>query len=218
MRGSDTCIDITSSSSFSSLPLPPSRTFHFFFALVYTTQLLSSPAITVYFSCVCSSVQPSPPPPPESPQPLPTTHQKKETNSSGNTKPTMCILILRSWPTCGHSNITSTDQCMTAMTTPGMTPHQCHHATIHRFTFSISSPNHTSTTTAAADSAAAADDDAEDWPCPVCIEENRRLSLDLLRFEDQGDGHGNGKRVGRRERMGSKSSSGRSSEGSVGRG
>ncbi|KAL9529869.1 hypothetical protein SMMN14_06391 [Sphaerulina musiva] len=127
----------------------------------------------------------------------------------------MCILILRSWPTCGHSNITSTDQCMTAMTTPGMTPHQCHHATIHRFTFSISSPNN-NTTAAAATTAAA--EDAEDWPCPVCIEENRRLSLDLLRFEHEHEGDGHGKRVGRRERMGSKSSSGRSSEGSIGRG
>lgn len=183
--------------------------FSLFFSLVYTTQLLSSPGITVYFSCVCSSVQPPPPPP---------TTQKKRTQLQWQHQPTMCILILRSWPTCGHSNITSTDQCMTAMTTPGMTPHQCHHATIHRFTFSISGPNNNPTTTTAATTAA--DDDAEDWPCPVCIEENRRLSLDLLRFEHEGDshGHGDGKRVGRRERMESKSSSGRSSEGSIGRG
>lgn len=178
--------------------------FSLFFSLVYTTQLLSSPGITVYFSCVCSSVQPPPvqPPPTQKKKPTPVATPK-------HTKPTMCILILRSWPTCGHSNITSTDQCMTAMTTPGMTPHQCHHATIHRFTFSLSSPNNNPNTTSAAD-------DAEDWPCPVCIEENRRLSLDLLRFERESDGHG--KRVGRRERMGSKSSSGRSSEGSIGRG
>lgn len=213
MRGSYTCIDITSSSSFSSLPLPPSRTFHCF-SLVYTTQLLSSPGITVYFSCVCSSVQPPSPPQPTTQKirnQLQWQHQTPK-----HTQPTMCILILRSWPTCGHSNITSTDQCMTAMTTPGMTPHQCHHATIHRFTFSLSSPNKNPTAAAATTTAAA--EDAEDWPCPVCIEENRRLSLDLLRFEDQGDGHGDEKRVGRRERMGSKSSSGRSSEGSVGRG
>lgn len=195
MRGSDICIDITSSSSFSSLPLPPSRTFHCFF-LVYTTQLLSSPGITVLQLClfICTTT---------------TTNSKKRTQlqwqHQNTPKPTMCILILRSWPTCGHSNITSTDQCMTAMTTPGMTPHQCHHATIHRFTFSISGPNNKTV-----------DEDAEDWPCPVCIEENRRLSLDLLRFEHESDSHE--KRVGRRERMGSKSSSGRSSEGSIGRG
>lgn len=180
--------------------------FSLLFSLVYTTQLLSSPAITVYFSCVCSPVQPPPPPP--TTQKIRNQLQWQHKNTP---KPTMCILILRSWPTCGHSNITSTDQCMTAMTTPGMTPHQCHHATIHRFTFSISGPNHNTST--AADAAA---EDAEDWPCPVCIEENRRLSLDLLRFEHEGDGHE--KRMGRRERMGSKSSSGRSSEGSIGRG
>ncbi|CAK1359956.1 hypothetical protein CB0940_06074 [Cercospora beticola] len=69
----------------------------------------------------------------------------------------MCILIIRSWP-CGHESCTSTDQCMTAMTTPGMTSFTCFHATKHR---TESKSNN-------------------DVPCPHCIAQNRKLSLDLL--------------------------------------
>ncbi|KAF2209559.1 hypothetical protein CERZMDRAFT_86879 [Cercospora zeae-maydis SCOH1-5] len=73
----------------------------------------------------------------------------------------MCILIIRFWP-CGHESCTSTDQCMTAMTTPGMTPFTCFHATKHRTESKSNS----------------------DVPCPHCIAQNRKLSLDLMAHDN----------------------------------
>lgn len=78
MRGSDTCIDITSSSSFSSLPLPPSRTFHCFFLFgIYHTAPFFTKYYSIFqlclFTCTTTTTTTN-------------NSSKKETNSSANTK------------------------------------------------------------------------------------------------------------------------------------